>query len=81
MVVVVERGLARIRGRYRIVVVVLELVRVVVIGGSGDGSVGVGLGVGPLEKLVLKRVMRCDAQLGLVLEHAHDDVFELEVVG
>ena len=35
---------------------------------------------GPLEEVVLEGVVRCDARLGVIVQHAEDQVFELEVV-
>lgn len=58
------------------------------IGTGGDGRTGaraVGRRVGTLvrralEEVVLQRVVRRDSRLGVVVQHAQDEVLELEVV-
>ncbi|RUS72588.1 hypothetical protein EGW08_019651, partial [Elysia chlorotica] len=55
-------------------------------GGAGRGAVAVVARVGALvrgllEEVVLQRVVGRDARLGVVLQHAQDQVLELEVVG
>ena len=45
------------------------------------GRVGVGrLARWTFEKAVLERLGRVDAELGVVVEHAHDDLLEFEIV-
>lgn len=48
---------------------------------GGGGAAGVGALIRRLlEEVVLQRVKGCDARLGIVVQHAQDQVLELQVV-